>query len=155
VTDTTTIRINDRFRNDAIACLVQLVRDEGAPAASRAQAATKLLEYSVGRPVSAKPISVADIEAMSEETRQQLLHALLVHYRTALPDEFQALLTAAVNEALVQQATTTAIPRFTRRAPLPALPSPQPPVKSLAAAVHAEGPPPSKHARQRSSRVAA
>jgi hypothetical protein len=145
MTDHTTIRINDRFRNDAIACLVQLVRDESAPAASRAQAATKLLEYSVGRPVSAKPITMADIEAMSEETRQQLLHALLVHYRTALPGEFQALLTAAVNEALVQQATITAnslavkVPPFTRRAPIPALPSQQPLVKPPAAAVHAEG----------------
>jgi hypothetical protein len=117
---TTTIRINDRFRNDAIACLVQLCRDEQAPSAARATAATKLLEYAVGRPVQAKAITIADVDAMSEEQRQELLHALLTHYQTALPDEFQAALTEAVDAALAQQAEQAKPNRFTRGPVLPA-----------------------------------
>jgi hypothetical protein len=113
---TETIRIHDKFRNDAIACLVQLVRDESAPAASRASAATKILEYSVGRPVQAKAITVADIGAMTEEQRQELLHALVNHY---LPGGVEALIKEAVDTALTQQTTQPKPLPFIRKAPTP------------------------------------
>jgi hypothetical protein len=54
-------KISERFTQDAVAALVQIVRDESASDSARAQAASKLLEYVLGRrrkrSRSASPIS--------------------------------------------------------------------------------------------------
>src|SRR5215831_9971086 len=96
---TSEMTISDRFRDDAIACLVQLVRDESASSAARASAARDILNWSVGRPQQAKQISVADLAEMTPEQRHQLLQALLTHY---CPDGFQAILKQSVDEALAR-----------------------------------------------------
>jgi hypothetical protein len=93
-----TITITDRFRDDAVACLVQIVRDENASPAARAQAARDILEYSDGRPQAAKQITVADIGRMTDQQRRELLHALLTHY---LPEgALQDLLRQSVDDAV-------------------------------------------------------
>jgi len=65
-----TITITDRFRDDAVACLVQIVRDENASPAARAQAARDILAYSDGRPAQAQPIKAADLGRLSDAERQ-------------------------------------------------------------------------------------
>ena len=80
------------YRLDAAAVLVQIAKDESVPAAARASAAEKILAYSDGRPVTAKPMTVADIAAMSPDLRSELLYALLTHYDAVLPGRFQALM---------------------------------------------------------------
>jgi hypothetical protein len=95
-----TITITDRFRDDAVACLVQIVRDENASPAARAQAARDILAYSDGRPQAARQITVADIGRMTEAQRHELLHALLTHY---LPEgALQDLLRQSVDDAVRQ-----------------------------------------------------
>jgi hypothetical protein len=64
-----------RFRKESIAALVAVTRDARAPAAARAQAATKLLEYASGRPTQAKQVTVADVATMSMDETMALLRA--------------------------------------------------------------------------------
>jgi hypothetical protein len=121
-----TITISDRFRDDAVACLVQIVRDEGAPAAARASAARDLLAYNAGRPGQSRPIKAADLGRLSEDERQELFHALVTHY---FPGGIQALLRESVDQALLalpapDQPTTTGKYQFRRGAAKPSASQP-------------------------------
>jgi hypothetical protein len=120
-------KISERFQQDAVAALVQ-IRDEQASDNARAQAASKLLEYGIGRPPQAKPITVADLSSMTEQQRVELLSALLQHFETEMPGSFKALMVEAYKEAIA----TPPRPRFRRGTP-PALPAP--------ASARAEAPP--------------
>jgi hypothetical protein len=75
------IRIARRYRKESIATLITICRDEHSSSASRAAAASKLLEYSDGKPGQSRTIAVADLATMSDDLRQQLLEALLNHYQ--------------------------------------------------------------------------
>src|SRR5215469_6126703 len=123
-----------RYRPESIATLIAVCRDERAPASARVSAASKLLEYSDGKPGQAKPVTVADVAAMSDEQRQQLLDALLGHYA---PGGFRALLAQSCDEAVRKYQQTLAAhrpKRFQRgggsppsrfqRDAMPALPAP-------------------------------
>jgi hypothetical protein len=134
-----------RYQRDAAAALIQVIRDETAPAASRVAAAKEVLAFSK----SIRPITVHDIAAMDEQTRHQLWAALFTHYQNEIPERFSALLREAVNDALAQQASikSTRPVTFIRgpvltpsTSPPPGYPlTPQQPNKRLAKAVHAEG----------------
>ena len=114
-----TITITDRFRDDAVACLVQIVRDENASPAARAQAARDILAYSDGRPAHAQPIKAADLGRLSDAERQELLHALLTHYLP--PGALEEMLRESVTEA-VKLLPPPPTPKwgFTRGNPKPA-----------------------------------
>ena len=128
--DTTITKFAQGYRLEAAAVLVQIAKDESAPAASRVASAERILAYSDGKPSQARSLTVADVGQMTPELRRELLHALLVHYQTELPSQFQALIKASVDEALAQQTKKVsaslrepkaALPRpnrFTRRAPV-------------------------------------
>jgi hypothetical protein len=96
---TDSVRFAEKFRLDAAAALVQICRDETAPAAARAQAARDILAYSVGRPQAAKQITVADVGRMTDQERGELLHVLLTHYETQMPGSFKAMMVEAYEEA--------------------------------------------------------
>src|SRR6516162_5661252 len=123
VIDDEVTSIARRYRREAAATLVTVCRDEDAPASARAQAATKLLEYADGRPVAAKQVTVTDVAAMTDEQRQELLHALLTHYETEMPGQFKAMMTEAFSEAMARQALPAPqrTNRFRRGAPRPPL----------------------------------
>jgi hypothetical protein len=125
VVDDEVVRLARRFRKEAVASLVATLRDDRAPASAKASASATLLSYSDGKPGMARQISVADIGQMTPALRQELLHALLVHFQTELPAQFQALLKSAVDDAVAQARLTFAKPkpakpcRFIRQAPVP------------------------------------
>jgi len=102
--DDEVVSLARRYRKEALASLVTVLRDEHAPASARAAASAKLLEYSDGKPSQARQLTVADVSAMTPSLRQELLHALLVHYQTEMPAQFKAMLKASVDEALRLQA---------------------------------------------------
>src|SRR5207302_9478835 len=85
VTDDEITKLSRRFRLESIATLISVCRDERAPATARAQAATKLLEYSDGRPGQARQVTVADLAAMTAEQRHELFSALVTYYETDMP----------------------------------------------------------------------
>src|SRR5215831_19846568 len=106
MSDDSVTKFAQRFRLEAAATLVAVCRDESAPASARAVAAKDILSYSDGKPGQAKPVTVADVAAMSDDQRQELLNALLNHYT---PGGSEALLRDACNEAVRQyQQTITA-----------------------------------------------
>jgi len=109
--DDTVTKFAQRYRLEAAAALVQIVRDERAPPQARAAAAEKILLYSDGRPGAAQPIRVADLELMSDEQRMQLLEALVNHYT---PNGFKLLVQQAVDHALAQQPRLPRPNRITR-----------------------------------------
>jgi uncharacterized protein (UPF0147 family) len=101
VTDDLTItKFAQHYRLEAAAVLVQIARDETAPANARAAAAEKILAYSDGRPGASKAITVADLDLMSDEQRNELLNALLTKYETEMPGQFKALMEEAYLSAL-------------------------------------------------------
>jgi hypothetical protein len=117
--DDEVVTLARRYRKEALASLVTVLRDEHAPASARAAASAKLLEYSDGKPGMARQLTVADIGNMPDDLRQQLLEALLTYY---MPGGFQALLKAACDDAVAKFAARKAAlprPRMTRRAPVP------------------------------------
>ena len=95
-----------RYRRVSIATLISVCRNERAPAAARATAAAKLLEYSDGRPGAARPVTVADLDLMTPEDRQELWMALFTHYEAVMPGEIKELMTAAYVEAMQRVAST-------------------------------------------------
>ena len=97
--DDEVVSLARRYRKEALASLVTVLRDESAPASARAQASAKLLEYSDGKPGQARQITIADVSHMPDELRQQLLDALLGHY---MPNGQRALLKAACDEAVAR-----------------------------------------------------
>jgi hypothetical protein len=122
------------YRRESLATLVAVSRDQSAPASARAQAASRLLEYSDGRPSQARQITVADIGQMSASLREELLSALLLHYQVELPDQFRSMIVdqamalhQAHQAALAQQAALPKPNRFKRQAPVAAEPPPSDP----------------------------
>jgi hypothetical protein len=88
-----------KYRQEAAAALVTVIRDDTAPASARTAAAERILAYANGRPQAAKQITVVDIGRMTEEERMELFQALLHHY---LPEgSLQALLKQSVDEAML------------------------------------------------------
>jgi hypothetical protein len=75
--DTTLTQFAQSYRMDAAAVLVQIAKDEEAPAHARAQAAKEILAYSDGRPGASKPITVADFDQMTPEQLHEMFHQLL------------------------------------------------------------------------------
>jgi hypothetical protein len=73
-----------RYSVEAIATLIACCRDDDASASAKAAAATKLLEFGGGRPGIARQITTADISAMSDDQRVDLLRLLVEHY---FPDD--------------------------------------------------------------------
>jgi len=134
-----------RYRPESIATLIAVCRNERAPASARASAASKLSEYSDGKPGQAKQVTVTDVAAMSDEERQQLLDVLLGHYAHG---GFRTLLAMACDEAVRQYQQTLAAhkpKRFQRGDGSPpsrfqrgdAMPSLLPPITSPAGCVGA------------------
>jgi len=99
IADEEVTKLVRRYRPESLATLISVCRDERAPASARASAASKLLEYSDGKPGQAKQVTVTDVAAMSDKQRQQLLDALLGH---CAPGGFQALLAQSCDEAVKQ-----------------------------------------------------
>jgi hypothetical protein len=98
MTDDAIASFAKRYRQEAAAALITVIRDDTAPASARTAAAERILAYSDGRPQAAKQITVADIGRMTEEQRQELLRALLTHY---LPNgALEDLLKQSVDEAI-------------------------------------------------------
>jgi hypothetical protein len=97
--DDEVVSLARRYRKEAVASLVTVLRDESAPASARAQASAKLLEYSDGKPSQARQITVADLASMPDALREDLLNALLSHY---MPSGHQALLRQACEDAVKQ-----------------------------------------------------
>jgi hypothetical protein len=89
-----------RYRDECIATLISIQRDPRAPATARAQAASRLMEYSDGRPVSARAIGVNDLASMTPDQREELWHALMTHYETEMPGELKRQYQEAVEEVL-------------------------------------------------------
>ncbi|CEF48880.1 unnamed protein product [uncultured bacterium] len=112
--DDEVVSLARRYRKEAVASLVTVLRDEHAPASARAQASAKLLEYSDGKPSQARQLTVADIAQMTPDLRQELLCALLIHYQVELPAQFQQMMRDAVDDALALQAALPKPPRFKR-----------------------------------------
>jgi hypothetical protein len=108
VADDEVARIARRYRVEAAATLIAVCRSETAPAAARAQAASRLLEYAEGRPATARQIAVSDLENMTGEQREALFEALLRRYQVEFPGFFEDLVDTAVklavDEALKLQA---------------------------------------------------
>jgi hypothetical protein len=129
VTDDSLIRFAQTYRLEAAAVLVQVAKDETAPAAARSSAAEKILAYSDGKPSQARQLTVGDLQAMPDDLKMELLQALLSHY---MPDGFQKILKSACDDAVAQFAAVqaaslpklnrTKIPKFVRRAPVADLP---------------------------------
>src|SRR5215471_9909193 len=71
IADEEVTKLARRYRPESLATLISVCRDERAPASARVSAASKLLEYSDGKPGQAKPVTVADVAAMSDEQRQR------------------------------------------------------------------------------------
>ena len=97
--DDEVVSLARRYRKEAVASLVTVLRDESAPASARAQASAKLLEYSDGKPSQARQITVADLASMPDALRADLLNALLSHY---MPSGHQALLRQPCEDAVKQ-----------------------------------------------------
>ena len=74
--DDEVVSLARRFRKEALASLVTVLRDEHAPASARAQASATLLEYSDGKPGQARQLTVADVTAMTPYLRENLLTRL-------------------------------------------------------------------------------
>jgi hypothetical protein len=129
--DDSVTKFAQRYRLEAAAVLVQIAKDESASPQARAAAAEKILLYSDGRPGPAKQVTVADLELMADEQRQDLLHALLTRYETEMPGQFKQMMTEAYTEAMAQQASQPRPCRFTRGTPTPKLPHQHQPVPAV------------------------
>jgi hypothetical protein len=129
-----------RFRQEAAAALIAVIRDDDASPSARVQAAEKILSYSDGRPGQSKPITVSDIGRLTDAERSELLHSLLLHYETTLPEgRLKDLFDQCVATAV---ASTAAKPAMRRGAPIPSnqsrLQRPPSPDPVAAAAMDAE-----------------
>src|SRR6266478_3759310 len=113
MTDDSITRFARHYRLEAAAVLVQIAKDESAPPQARAAAAEKILAYSDGRPGAARSITVADLELMDDEQRQDLLHALLTRYELEMPGQFKQMMEQAYVAAMQRMATPRPN-RFTR-----------------------------------------
>jgi hypothetical protein len=95
-----------RYRRAALATLITVARNERAPASARAQAASRLLEYSDGKPAQARPPVIADLATMPLEQRMQLWNELTFSFNAeeGLPAELQRMLNEAYEYAVQRQA---------------------------------------------------
>ena len=117
--DDEVVSLARRFRKEALASLVTVLRDEHSPASAKTAAAQQILAYSDGKPGPSKPLTVADIGQMTPDLRSELLYALLTHFQVELPLQFQQMMRAAVDDALALQAALPAPkPRRFKRGPL-------------------------------------
>jgi hypothetical protein len=120
VSEDSLTRFAQTYRLEAAAVLVQVAKDESAPAAARSSAAEKILAYSDGKPSQARQLTVADLQSMPDNLRMELLQALLSHF---MPDGFQKILKSACDDAVAQfaakQASLPKPNRFRRQAPVP------------------------------------
>jgi|SRR6516165_7696637 hypothetical protein len=96
--DDVLIQFARRYREEAAAALLTIIRDDNAPAHARASAAEKILGYSDGRPGQSQPIKVADLDKLSPDERNQLFRALLTYYQDDLPD-LKAMVQEVVSQA--------------------------------------------------------
>src|SRR5437764_123661 len=87
-----------RARAEALALLAVTVRDDSAPLNVRVQAARELLT----RSDQTRQVTRADLEAMSDVQRAELLHLLLVNYETEFPGFVKQFVDAAVEQAVKQ-----------------------------------------------------
>ena len=115
--DDEVVSLARRYRREAVASLVTVLRDESAPASARAQASAKLLEYSDGKPGQARQISVADLQSMPDDLRQQLLEALLNHYQ---PDGYRLFVEQTMQQCIDDAMAQASLPKPNRfkRGPL-------------------------------------
>jgi hypothetical protein len=95
--DDEVVSLARRYRKEALASLVTVLRDERAPASARAAASAKLLEYSDGKPSQSRQLTVADLGSMPDDLRMQLLEALTNYY---VPDGFKRMLAQACEDAV-------------------------------------------------------
>ena len=109
--DTTITEFAKNHRLDVAAVLVQIARDESAPAAARASAAERILAYSDGRPGQARQLTTADLASMSSDLRAELLHALLTYDDITLPARIKAQI---VDEMLAQYQASLPAPQPNR-----------------------------------------
>jgi hypothetical protein len=109
-----------RHRTEALALLAVTVRDERAPLTSRLAAARELL----ARSEAARPATVADLELMTAEQRQSLLHVLLTRYELEMPGRFKAMMVEAYTEAMARMSGLRPC-RYTRGVPPPAIAQPE------------------------------
>lgn len=109
-----------RFRNEAAACLIQIIRDERASPNARAQAARDILSYSDGKPGTAQPITVASLASLSPDERHELFAALIRYY----PEDVnvEGLIQQVVDQVIAQSSK----PKLAFRRGKPALPPPSP-----------------------------
>jgi hypothetical protein len=73
-------RIARRYREDALLCLVQIVKDEKAAPAARASAARDLLHYSDGRPTNAAPVTAASLDDLTDDECAAIYYELTIRY---------------------------------------------------------------------------
>jgi hypothetical protein len=123
----TVTRFAQKFRLEAAAALVQIIRDESASPNARANAAEKLINYSDGRPGAPRPIMVEDLKGMTDAARMSLLKALGTFYT---PTEFKTLIGEAVDAAMEAERERPPPPvKMVRRAPV--IPPPRPEAEIL------------------------
>jgi hypothetical protein len=114
--DEAVARLARNYRHESIATLVTVARDPEAPASARAMAARTLLEYADGRPTQARQPTIADVAAMSDEQRMQLLEALVYHYT---PSGLTSLVQQSVGQLEERMSAQPRPNRFTRGEPAP------------------------------------
>jgi len=134
--DDEVVSLARRYRKEAVASLVTVLRDPNSPASSKASASATLLAYSDGKPGQARQLTVADLASMPDDLRMELLQALLHHY---IPGGWQALLKQACDDAVAQARLTFSKPNRFRRGPKAANPDAAvaPPVVQPAACISA------------------
>lgn len=98
VSDQQIADIARRYRRESVATLIAVCRDERAPASARATAASKLLEYSDGRPGQSRPIGVSDLQVMTPQQRSDLWEALIHYHVDDMPGGLQQLMHDAYEE---------------------------------------------------------
>ncbi len=151
MTDDSITRFAQKHKFVGAAALVQIIRDEDASPNARAQAAQQILAYSDGRRGPTKQVTLADVEAMTDEQRQNLLDALLTRHETEMPGQFKQLMIEAYTEALAQQQAVLPKPnKFTRGEPTPKsphIPQPEPAIAKKPLAGPIAAPAVRSHAR--------
>jgi hypothetical protein len=118
------------YRREAAAALVDIVRDEGASANARAQAARDILSYSDGKPQQAKQVTLTDLDKLTQQERVSLLYDLMQRCESET-GIIQAMMRDAVIEAAAIAASNQPTPRFGFRRGNPMLALPTPPALQI------------------------
>jgi hypothetical protein len=107
-------RFAQRYRREAAAVLVQIAKDEDAPASARAGAAERILAYSDGRPGASRPITTEDIDTFDDDQCERLFRALLRRFELRTPGFWAGLTQQMLDYARAQEAILPKPNRFQR-----------------------------------------